>query len=177
VGKQYSTGNHAVDYLVGNWQLNGIFSIRSGQRYSVADLSGDQANTGNAGWAGYEQANLVGDPNSGSCPNGGHVHSVSCWFNTGAFAAPAFGTFGNLRPDAFQAQRYWNMDFSIFRDFPLWGEQHKLQFRAESYNLFNTTIFGAPNADVSNASNFGLVNSRATGNAPRVLQFALKFYY
>jgi len=176
VGKQYSTRNHAVDYLVGNWQLNGIFTIRSGQRYSVEDLSGDPANTGNAGWAGYEQANLVGDPNSGSCPNGAHVHSINCWFNTTAFAAP-FQTFGNLRPDAFQGQRYWNMDFSIFRDFPLWGEQHKLQFRAESYNLFNTTIFHAPNFDVSNASNFGLVTQRADGNAPRVLQFALKFYY
>ena len=176
VGKQYSTGNHAVDYLVGNWQLNGIFTIRSGQRYSVQDSSGDPANTGNAAWAGYEQANLVGDPNSGSCPNGAHVHSISCWINTSAFAAP-FQTFGNLRPDAFQAQRFWNMDFSVFRDFPLWGEQHKLQFRAESYNLFNTTIFGAPGNDVSNSASFGLVTGRASGNAPRILQFALKFYY
>jgi hypothetical protein len=69
------------------------------------------------------------------------------------------------------------MDFSVFRDFPLWGEQHKLQFRAESYNLFNTTIFGAPGNDVSNSASFGLVTSRASGNAPRILQFALKFYY
>ncbi len=176
-GKQYSTHNHAVDYIVGNWQLNGILTVRSGQRYGVEYNGGDQANTGNAGWAGYEQADLVGDPNSGTCPNGARVHTQSCWFNTSAFAAPAFGTLGNMRPDPFQAQRYWNMDFSIFRDFPFFHEQHKLQFRAESYNLFNTVIFAAPNSDISNTSPgvFGSVTNRA--NAPRVLQFALKFYY
>jgi len=174
-GKQFSSGNHAVDYVMGNWQVNGIVTVRSGQRYSIEDNSGDQANTGNS--SGYEQANLVGSPNSGSCPNGAAVHTIDCWVNTNAFAIPAFGTYGNLRPDVFQSQRYWNLDFSVFRDFPLWGEQHKLQFRAESFNLFNTTILGAPNSDVSNPSVFGIVTSRATGNAPRVLQFALKFYY
>jgi hypothetical protein len=185
-GKQFSSSNHTVDYIVGNWQMNGILTVRSGQRYSVQYSGGDQANTGNAGWAGYEQADLVGDPNSGTCPNGAHVHTQYCWFNTNAFAPPAFGSFGSLRPDAFQAQRYWNTDFSVFRDFPLWGEQHKLQFRAESYNLFNTIIFGAPNNDVSNTSTspcplgpncqvFGRIGGQA--NSPRVLQFALKFFY
>jgi hypothetical protein len=181
-GKQYSTGNHAVDYLVGNWQLNGILTIRSGQPYSVTDNAGDPANTGNAGWAGYEQANMVGDPNTGSCPTtqtrfGGPAHSINCWFNTSAFATPAFGTFGNMRPMGFRSQRFWNVDFSVFRDFPLWSEQHKLQFRAESFNLTNTTILGTPNSDISNPSNFGLVTQRGSGNNPRVLQFALKFFY
>jgi hypothetical protein len=174
-GKRYSTGNHAVDYIVGNWQMNGILAVRSGQRYSVTDNSGDPANTGNVGWAGYEQANLVGDPNSGSCPNGARVHTQGCWFNSAAFGTPALGTFGNLRPDAFQAQRYWNLDFSVFRGFPIWGEERKLEFRAEAFNLFNTVIFGSPNSDISNPSNFGTVTSRA--NAQRVLQFGLRFIF
>jgi Carboxypeptidase regulatory-like domain len=176
-GKRFSSGNHAVDYIIGNWQVNGILAVRSGQRYSVTDNSGDPANTGNVAWAGYEQANLVGDPNSGSCSNKASAHTQSCWFNTSAFAAPAVGTFGNIRPDAFQAQRYWNVDFSIFRGFPVWGEDRKLEFRAEAFNLFNTVIFGAPNSDVSNPSNFGTVTSRANANAPRVLQFGLRFIF
>ncbi len=176
-GKRFSSGNHAVDYIIGNWQMNGIFAVRSGQRYSVTDNSGDPANTGNVGWAGYEQANLVGDPSSGSCSNGARVHTQGCWFNTSAFAAPALGTYGNIRPDAFQAQRYWNVDFSVFRGFPIWGEDRKLEFRAEAFNLFNTVIFGSPNSDVSNPSNFGTVTSRANGNAPRVLQFGLRFIF
>jgi hypothetical protein len=172
-GKRFSTGSHVVDNIIGDWQLNGIFTIRSGQRYSVI-TSNDQANTGNAGWAGYEQANLVGDPNSGTCPNGSGVHTQTCWFNTTAYELPAFGTFGNVRPNGFQAQRYWNVDFSVFRQFPLWSEGRRLEFRAESFNLFNTVIFGTPNGDIS-GSGFGLVTN--TANSPRVMQFGLKLIY
>jgi len=175
-GKPFSSGSHAVDYIIGNWQVNGILAVRSGQRYSVIDGSGDPANTGNAAWAGYEQANLVGDPNSGSCSNGAPVHTQRCWFNSTAFQAPV-NAYGNIRPDAFQAQKYWNVDFSVFRDFPLISEQQKLQFRAEAFNLFNTVVFGSPNADVSNPSNFGSVTQRANGNAARVLQFGLRFIF
>ena len=177
-GKRFSSSNHAVDYIVGNWQVNGILTVRSGQRYSVTDNSGDPANTGNVGWAGYEQANLVGDPNSGSCPNGAHVHTQTCWFNASAFAAPV-ATFGNLRPDPFNAQRYWNLDFSIFRGFPIAGERRKLEFRAETFNLFNTVIWDTPNADVSNnnpiTGNFGKVTRQA--NANRIMQFGLRFMF
>src|SRR5438552_80638 len=136
-GKRFSSGSHAVDYIVGNWQVNGILTVRSGQRYSVTDNNGDPANTGNVGWAGYEQANMVGDPNSGSCPGGTAVHTPTCWINTGAFQAPV-NAFGNLRPDAFQAQRYWNLDFSIFSGFPIMGERRRLEFRAEAVDLFKT---------------------------------------
>ncbi len=104
------------------------------------------------------------------------MHTQSCWFNTSAFAAPV-GTFGNLRPDPFQAQRYWNVDFSVFRGFPLWGEGRKVEFRAEAFNLFNTVIFGSPNSDVSNPANFGTVTSRANANEARVLQFGLRFIF
>jgi len=176
-GKRFSTGKHVVDSVLGNWQVNGIFTVRSGQRYSVTDGK-DQANTGNTGWAGYEQANLVGDPNSGTCARADGtwpVHSRGCWFHTTAFAEPAKGTFGNLRPDTFQAQRYWNLDFSIFRQFPLWSENHRLEFRAEAFNLFNTVIFGTPNSDINSPGNFGLVTSAA--NSPRVMQFGLKLMF
>jgi len=172
-GKRFSTDNHVVDYIIGDWQLNGIFTIRSGQRYSVI-TSNDQANTGNAGWAGYEQANLVGDANSGSCPGGANVHTQTCWFNTDAFELPAKGTFGNVRPDGFQSQRYWNVDFSVFRQFPLWSESRRLEFRAETFNLFNTVIFGSPNNDISGGG-FGLVTN--TANSPRIMQFGLKVIY
>jgi hypothetical protein len=172
-GKRYSSGSHVVDAIIGNWQLNGIFTIRSGQPYSVI-TSNDQANTGNAGWAGYEQANLVGDPNSGSCPGGAAVHTQTCWFNISAFELPAKGTFGNNRPNGFQSQRFWNVDFSVFRQFPLWSENRRLEFRAEAFNLFNTVIFGTPNGDIS-GSGFGLVTN--TANSPRVMQFGLKVIY
>ncbi len=173
-GKRFSSGSHAVDYIVGNWQVNGILTVRSGQRYSATDNNGDPANTGNVGWAGYEQANMVGDPNSGNCPGGAAVHTQTCWINTSAFQQPV-NTYGNIRPDAFQAQRYWNLDFSIFRGFPIMGEGRRLEFRAEAFNLFNTVIWAAPNGDVSNTGGFGKVTD--TANSARVMQFGLRFMF
>ncbi len=173
-GKRFSTGNHAVDYVVGNWQVNGIFLARSGQPYTMI-YSQDQANTGNVGWAGYERANLVGDPNSGSCPNGFKVGSTQCAFNTGAFAVPALYTYGTTGRDQFRTAPFWNFDMSLFRQFPLWSENRRLEFRAEAFNLFNTLIYGQPGNDLNNTANFGIVTSAA--NSARQLQFGAKIIF
>ena len=34
-GKRFATGNRFVDYAIGNWQVNGILSVRSGQNFNV----------------------------------------------------------------------------------------------------------------------------------------------
>jgi len=58
------------------WQVNGILSVRSGQRYSVIDGSGDPANTGNQGWAGYEQVQFGRRPEFGLVfERGASVHA------------------------------------------------------------------------------------------------------
>src|SRR6266576_5277550 len=58
-GRRFATGNRFADYVIGNWQVNGIFSARSGQHLNIT-AAGDIANTGNAGT--YERADLLGDP-------------------------------------------------------------------------------------------------------------------
>ena len=80
-----------------------------------------------------------------------------------------------MRPNGFQQQRYWNVDMSIFRQFPLWNENRRLEFRAESFNLLNTTILGTPGNDVNNPGALGIVTSAA--NQARQLQFGLKFIF
>ena len=66
-GKSMTTHNKALDYVVGNWQINSIFTARSGTPYQVY-VSGDVANTGNVGWNQYERANLVVEPILTSAP-------------------------------------------------------------------------------------------------------------
>jgi hypothetical protein len=173
-GKRFSTGNHVVDYVVGNWQVNGIFLARSGQPYTMI-YSQDQANTGNVGWAGYERANLVGDPNSGTCSNGAKAGTAACYVNNTAFAVPAQYTYGTTGRDQFRTAPFWNLDMSIFRQFPLWSESRRIEFRAEAFNLFNTLIFGQPGNDLNNLSNFGQVTKAA--NSPRQLQFGAKIIF
>ena len=91
------------------------------------------------------------------------------------FAKPTFGTFGNVRPNGFQQQRYWDVDMSIFRQFPLWSENRGLEFHAGAFNLFNTTILGTPGNDVNNPGALGIVTGAA--NQARQLQFGLKVIF
>jgi hypothetical protein len=172
---RYSTKNAVLDYILGNWQINNIFTARSGVPFNVFYGASDLANTGNVSWAQYDRANLVGDPHSGSCPNGSSVGSVNCIFNTSAFAVPAQYTFGNSGRDAFRAPSFWNLDTSIFRQFPFWGEGRRIEFRAEAFNIFNTVIYGTPGSDISNLSSFGKANS--TANSPRQLQLGAKVIF
>jgi Carboxypeptidase regulatory-like domain len=175
-GKRFSTNNKALDYVVGNWQVNSIFSARSGTPYNVYYGASDLAGTGNVSWAQYERANLVGDPNSGSCPDGSRVGSASCFFNTSAFAVPAKGTFGTSGRDAFRSAPYWDVDLSLFRQFPF-GETRRLEFRAEAFNVFNTVIYGQPGNDISNGSTFGKVTGAAFGTNARQLQIGAKIIF
>jgi Carboxypeptidase regulatory-like domain len=172
---RYSTNNRVLDYVIGNWQINNIFTARSGVPFNVYYGASDLANTGNVSWAQYDRANLVGDPHSGSCPNGSPVGSVNCIFNTSAFAVPAQYTFGNSGRDAFRSPSFWNLDTSIFRQFPFWGEGRRIEFRAEAFNIFNTVILGTPGNDISNLSSFGKANN--TANSSRQLQLGAKIIF
>ncbi|HTR64874.1 MAG TPA: carboxypeptidase regulatory-like domain-containing protein [Terriglobales bacterium] len=174
-GKRFSTKNSVLDYIIGNWQVNNLFSARSGAPFNVYWGADDRAHTGNVSWAQYLRANQVGDPYSGSCADGSKVGSASCSFNTSAFEAPPEGTFGTSGRDAYRSAPYWDLTSSIFRQFPLGGEGRQLEFRAEAFNLFNTVIFGQPGNDISSGSSFGKVTS--AGNTARQMQFSLKLLF
>src|SRR5258708_5861189 len=180
-GQRYSTKNGVLDYIVGNWQINNIFTARSGVPFNVFYGARDLANTGNVSWAQYDRANLVGDPNSGSCPArpdgtpAGPVVSVNCVFNITAFAAPAQYTFAHSGRDASGAPSFWTLDTSIFRQFPFWGEGRRIEFRAEAFNVFNTVILGTPGNAISKLSNFG--KATGTANSSRQLQLAAKIIF
>jgi len=70
---------------------------------------------------------------------------------------------------------FWNVDLSIFRQFPLWSERRRIEFRAEAFNLLNHVVFGQPGNDISNAANFGKVTT--AGNTARQLQFGAKVIF
>ncbi|HEV2710525.1 MAG TPA: carboxypeptidase regulatory-like domain-containing protein [Edaphobacter sp.] len=161
-GKRFSTGNRFVDYVVGNWQINNIFTWRNGQNFTVKD-SNDIANIGNSG---YEWADRVGDPHLSH-------KTTSKWFNTAAFAVPAQYTFGNVGRNTMQSQRWINLDSSVIRSFPFWRED-RIEFRAEGFNILNHPVFGGPQNDISN-TNFGAVTSQA--NSPRQLQLSGKIIF
>ena len=162
-GKRFSTGNRIADYALGNWQINNIFSAHSGVPFTPM-TSGDIANTGNGGT--YETLNRVGDPNA--------VHkSKAEWFNIAAYATPPSGTYGNVSRNALRTQAYYDLDTSVFRQFPV-SEGKYFEFRLESFNLLNNVVLGTPGNDITSGT-FGAINT--TNNTARQLQLAAKFVF
>jgi hypothetical protein len=167
--------NKLVSGVVGGWSLNGIVQFSSGQPYTVTTGSDPE----NIGCCLQERVNVVGDPHTGSVTN---TPTGPQWFNPGAFAEPAAYTYGTEKVNPYTAQMRHETDLSLFRQFHVGlGEERFLEFRADSFNLFNNVVFNTPDASLSDysanpASNkFGVITSQQ--NQPRQLQVALKFYY
>ncbi|MEW5979637.1 MAG: carboxypeptidase regulatory-like domain-containing protein [Acidobacteriota bacterium] len=162
-GKKFKSGNPVVDHVVAGWQVNGIGRFTSGAPFTVV-VSGDIANTGNAG--NYMRPNLAGNPvPSNRGPNN--------WLNRSAFEVPAPFTFGNLGRNTFRSDGYKGLDLSLFRKFSVTESKH-LEFRAEFFNAFNTPVWGIPTRNLS-SGNFGRVSR--TVSIPRQVQFGLKFVF
>ena len=78
----------------------------------------------------------------------------------------------------------WQMDFSLRREFPIY-ENFKLQFRAETFNVFNHPNFGSISttgstfgqATATLASSLGVLSPLYQMGGPRSMQFALKFIF
>ena len=95
------------------------------------------------------------------------------WFNTSALEIPDLYTFGNLGRNRLRSAAFWNMDTSVFRNFPF-GEGKRLEFRVEAFNVVNTVIYGTPHNDMTDPD-FGKVTG--TANTPRILQFAARLVF
>ena len=167
-GMRFSTGNRGLDYVVGNWQFNGIFFVSSGQPFYVS-LPGDTANTGNVTERADRLSGVSPYLNEGAPSPGGMY-----WLNTSAFVTPAAFTFGTEGRNDLRRDWPRNFDLSLFRSFPLYGETKRLEFRCELFNAFNTPRFDQPDSTIGDQY-FGQVSSQA--NSPRQIQLALKLYF
>jgi hypothetical protein len=160
-GKKYFNQHAIASRLLGNWQMNGVVQLRSGQPYNLA-VSGDVANIGSSvPWWNYSRPNLVGNPQP-SHP------TAAEWFNPAAFAVPSF-SYGNFGRNVLRTPSVANADFSLFKNFVL-TESTTLSFRAEFFNIFNIQNYGAPDSLIGDPA-----AGRITSNVipPRQIQFGL----
>jgi len=150
--------------LARDWAVNGILAFSSGLPFTATatDVSG-------AGPGRYERANCVGTPLPG-----GFDQTLTGWFDTTAFAQPAANTFGNCTYDSLRGPSSKSANLSVFRSVPIAADK-RLEFRIETFNIFNWVNFGFPGANVSNANTFGRIST--TLGDPRQMQFAAKFYF
>ena len=99
--------------------------------------------------------------------------TIDLWFDKTAFVVPASFTFGDSGPGILRSDHQWNVDMSLFKRFEIRSGQ-TLEFRAEGFNVFNSTYFSAPNTNVDTAAG-GRVTS--TSNTARQIQFGFKYLF
>ena len=155
--------------LLGGWQASSIVVGQSGFPAEIAfgvDTTGTGVGSRPDMVAG-QQANL--DPGD---------RTYQRWFNTAAFAEPAFGRYGNApRTGAIRLPGVINVDFSVNKQFRL-GETRRAELRTEFYNLFNHYNIQPGSVDRGIRSvNFGKVGAGLQGQTTRVIQLGAKFYF
>ena len=84
-----------------------------------------------------------------------------------------FGSLGNARRTICCGPHISNTDFAVLKTIAL-GETKRIDFRAEFFNLFNHTQFYNPDGSTSDGGQFGQVTQ---ARDPRLMQFALKFFF
>jgi outer membrane receptor protein involved in Fe transport len=151
--------------LVNGWEVSAIYTYQSG-----GPLAFSSATNTTFAQGGGQRPNLIGDP---VLADG--ERTLTRWFNTAAFAAPAAYTFGSAPRSlgSVRSDGISGIDFSVVKNTKIY-ESVALQFRAEFFNLTNTARFAPPNAAFGSAQ-FGQVSAQS--NQPRVVQFALKLIY
>ncbi|MCU1226527.1 MAG: hypothetical protein JWQ42_4620 [Edaphobacter sp.] len=158
-GKRFATSGLS-SFLLGGWQMNGIFSAVSGRPFTVtadastlnapgntqtADLVGPIRRSGGSG-----PGELFYDPSSFAVPTG----------------APRFGTAGR---NILRSQRLVNLDTGLFKTIPI-HERLTMTFKAEAFNISNTPHFAAPN---SNRSSTAFMTTSSAAQDQRNLRFGL----
>ncbi len=156
--------------LASGWRLAGIYRVSSGGFLTITSgvdrqLSGVQNQRPN-----QVLANPYGNK------------SITNYLNPAAFALPALGSLGNMRPYNIAGPGTWQFDVALSRVFKV-RETQRMEVRAEAYNVTNSfrpgvvgtapVGVGAPVTNFS-AGNFGQINASLD---PRIMQFALKYIF
>jgi len=179
-GKQYGANlNKAVQTIAGNWQLNGVLTLRTGPPFTLSSGGGACANVISENGSCLPTM-AAGQSNPNQAPSGGR--SPNAWFNTANFVpisqltSAQLSTQGNtgLQSNVGPPQR--TLDFSIFKDFAF-TERWRMEFRAEGTNVANTPQYSVGCVSQNqNNSNFGQITCTNAGSE-RHIDFQLRLMF
>ncbi len=169
--KSTDEGNRAAHIIFGDWQINGLFSAYSGTPFTIT-ASGAEVNMPGS----TQTANLTGEYTVLDLHG-----SAGTYFDTSVFSQPRGVAFGNTGRNQFRGPGAWNVDFSLFRAFPIGSGGRRAEFRAEFFNLLNHANWGNPTTDLNDA-NFGRTftvgtGSRDAGTGERQIRLGARFQF
>ncbi|QNI37956.1 TonB-dependent receptor [Edaphobacter albus] len=175
-GKQFGGNiNRFADLALGGWKLGAVASLHSGMPVTVASATYYNVNQRGDRGNHYRPLKIVGS-------------SVDHWFGTDPSATQcltdvdngvcAYGEesstgFGTARVGSERAPSYKNLDAALSKAFNFTESKH-LDFRADFFNVLNTTSL-APPSNSTSSSNFGQITN--TVSTERQIQLALKLVF
>jgi hypothetical protein len=163
-GRPFLNGDSILArFILGGWQLNGIFAGQSGLPFTVT-TSGTATNTG----ASSSRANVV--PGVSPYPE---TKTIKQWFNPAAFSVPTAYNWGNSKRNVLRGPDEINLDASLEKKFPI-KEGTDLLFRFEAFNSLNHPQFQIP-ASVIAVGGVGSITT--TSNTARQLQGTLRLTF
>jgi len=154
-----------VRHVFGGWETNGIFTLESGLYFSVTS-GRDNSGTG----INSDRPDLIGNPRLPTDRPRGEL--ILKYFEPTAFRQNDPGTFGTVGRNLLAGPGEANVDFGVVKNISV-RESHRVQFRAEFFNLFNRVNLANPNGNLANAT----VGRITSAGDPRVIQMALKYVF
>ena len=149
-----------------DWQLSGIIQLQTGFPIRI-QTQDDNELISSLFFLGAGAPQLTGplqilNPKT----NGGQ------YLNASQFSDPTLGTFATTPRSICCGPGENQWDITVSKKIAL-SEARYFQFRADIFNLFNKTQFYNPDGNFSDTT-FGLIQQ---ARDPRLVQFALKFYF
>jgi hypothetical protein len=162
-----ANANGFIQAALGGWQLTAINTATSGL---PINLTYDPTPQFQVSTAPNYRPNITGDPVT---PEG--QRTVKTYLNRSTVQVPTDPShpFGNAGRNIARSHSFEQLDFGLHKQFRLWSETSKLDFRTEAFNLLNQTNFQAANSDISSSS-FGSITSTYPA---RQIQFAMKIVF
>jgi hypothetical protein len=167
-----------VKAVFDGWQVSGTTSYASGKPKNLSftysggttDITGGQVNA---------RPNVICDANrrTGAVdPTGTPLH-----IDTACFARPTvLGDIGNMPRNFVRLPSILNFDLALFKNIPL-GESRSIQFRWETYNIFNRANFrdidGAMTFNAAGAQTNTRFGAPISARTPRVMQGSLRISF
>ncbi|MCI0621109.1 MAG: hypothetical protein L0387_05460, partial [Acidobacteria bacterium] len=175
----------AIGRLLGGWQVGGFLTLQSGTPFGP--LNGSDPTAALSGIDAF-----VGDPIRPNLNTNLSISSMTLKQlrqagGSALFSALApctrIGTtltcapgdrFGNVGRNVLRADGIGNVDLSVSKTTRLFAERHRLQLRADFFNLTNTRNFGIPEARITNP---GFLDEASTDGGNRRIFLGLKYSF
>ncbi|MGB6742200.1 MAG: TonB-dependent receptor, partial [Terracidiphilus sp.] len=184
-GKAFLSQPGIAGAVLGRWSVTDIVAARTGTPLNVTySRSSSSVATG---YTTNQRPNLV--PGVSLTPPGGKTIQGTAmnWINPAAFTAVPDSGYGDTPRNIARGPSLWQTDLGLSKRIPL-AERVQLQFRCETFNLFNRAQYSLPLEEIwlppagtSPSSIEPQVSTASTTpigtRTPREIQFALRLEF